>query len=191
MEERDLESVDESTVEDDSGSLVQQQQEDESNKEDDDDQISLVDLVERNRDVVDANNDNDYDDDFSFETDSCSSIDSAEARERAIRDGFFSFLVGYVSNTVFQKILEWFQSLLRKLKGNDADADEDVGDAGEEIAQDVFEAIDPGFNPMGGGGSGGGGAAPGPPPGVAEMASAAVSVLCGCLFYRQLKACCN
>ena len=160
--------------------------------DDDKNEMEIVDLVdaELTRKDIAANQDgNKEDDDFSFDSQMESSVDTAAEMEKAIRDGFLGFLWGYISNDVFQKILVYVdkvvQWILRKIKGGDND-DEDGG-VGDELLDDlVGETADGvsksirvlnasgGPGPGGGGGGGGGGAA-GPPPGVAEMASAAAN----------------
>ena len=78
-----------------------------------------------------------------------SSLDSAEARERAIQAGFLGFLYGYFQNMLFQEmmpmimkyaapILKFVDKILKKLRG-----DEDDGGTDE-----LMDAADPGgFNP--------------------------------------------
>ncbi|CAB9501774.1 ECF subfamily RNA polymerase sigma-24 subunit [Seminavis robusta] len=128
------------------------------------------------------------------EEDEISSVDSAQEKEAAIRDGFLGFLYGYIGNGIFQRLLEHFTKCfgcmykwtMKKLgKGEEDDMDADVDDMPgmDDLAGEVMDAVDPGFNPisqsvqggLGGppGGGGGGGGAAGPPPGVAEMAAAA------------------
>jgi len=143
-----------------------------------------------------GNEDDDDDDLSSVFSDSCSSMDSAEAREAAIRDGFLAFLYNYLGCALFAKFVgpiltqgeKLVCQLFKKLKGGGEDDEGGLGDElGEELANEAMQMTgDAVLNPMaqgGGGGFGGGagGAAPvptgapvGPPPGVAEMAGMSV-----------------
>lgn len=97
-----------------------------------------------------------------------SSLNSAEARERAVRDGFLGFLFGYLQNDFFQKLLGYlamvWEFMKKKVTGK---SDEEEGDEAVDLAEEVFDAVDPlgntinsaGGGPTGGSGGGGGGAA--------------------------------
>ncbi|CAB9528678.1 hypothetical protein SEMRO_2289_G322140.1 [Seminavis robusta] len=139
----------------------------------------------------------DDDEDTISHDQSVSSLDSADAREKAIQDGFLAFLTGYIQNDVFSRFMEFLTNIwgfiIKKLGRGNSDGDnQEVG--AEDLAEELMDIADPGltnfntsFNTSlqsvtgsggGGGASGGGGAcgvAPGPPPGVAEMASAAAN----------------
>ncbi|CAB9505228.1 unknown protein [Seminavis robusta] len=117
------------------------------------------------------------------------SVNSAEARERAIQDGFLAFLTGYVQNDVFARFMEFLTKiwgfLMKKIGRGQSDGDDqDFG--AEDLAEELMDIADPGLTNLNSGfntsmhsvtssGGGGGGTAPGPPPGVAEMASAAAN----------------
>ncbi|CAB9502410.1 expressed unknown protein [Seminavis robusta] len=116
----------------------------------------------------------------SIQNDSVSTVNSAEDREAAIREGFFVFFFGYLSDSIgcgafdqlmaslmalMAPIMAMGTKLLKKVKGEDDNGQED---AVQEIIDNVQGT---GANPFTSGGGGGGGG--GPPPGVAEMATAA------------------
>ena len=68
--------------------------------------------------------------------DSLSSLDSAEEREKAIRDGFLAFLYNYIGCALFAKVFGPFLSqaekvvrrILRKVRGGEDDDDDGDGD---------------------------------------------------------------
>ncbi|CAB9517430.1 expressed unknown protein [Seminavis robusta] len=160
------------------GSDETEDQDDEEEAEDGDDVGEEAKKEEKEEGLFDGDNlDLDLD---SIQDDSVSTVHSAEDREAAIREGFFGFFFGYISDSIgcgaFDQLMASLMALmapivamgtklLKKVKGEDDNGQED---AVQEIIDNVQGT---GANPFTSGGGGGGGG--GPPPGVAEMATAA------------------
>jgi len=98
-------------------------------------------------------------------------LDSAERREKALRESFIGIVYGLIMNGIVQKVIgclgKAYMFVMKKFKSGD---DQD-GLSQEDLAEELLDVVDPpGFNPMtqfsqsysGGFGGGGGGVVPGP-----------------------------